>query len=63
MQGLEEAGMGSVYSGTGFQDPGNVPARPLLPLSDDASSETDSLLPGTWVYARKEGRREGKVEA
>lgn len=55
--------MGSVYSGIGFQVPGNVLARPLLPLSDDASPKTDSLLTATWVYARKEGRREGRVEA
>lgn len=55
--------MGRVYSGTGFQVPGNILARPLLPLSDDASPETDSLLPGTRAYARKEGRREGRVEA
>lgn len=46
-QGPEEAGMGSVYSGTGFQVPGKLQARTLLPLSDDANLETDFLLMGS----------------
>lgn len=43
----QEAGVGSIYSGTGFQVPGKLQARTLLPLSDDASPGTEFLLIGT----------------
>lgn len=61
--GPEETGLGSAYSGTGSQAPGNFQGRPQLPLLDDASLETDSLFMGTWVHLRNVGRRDGRVEA